>query len=77
MDENRRKFLKVALIGSGAILMEKILTPLFSGFLNNSSAKTGSLDKTGFKSFQIVEDKEKLSIRDSSGEEIFQIDNKV
>ncbi len=77
MDENRRKFLKIILIGSGAFLMEKVLTPLFSMFLNDSSAKTGSLNKTGFRDFKIVENKEKLSIYDSSGEEIFQIDNEA
>lgn len=66
MDENRRKFLKVMLIGSGAFLAEKIFGPLFSQF-----------NKTGFRNFQIVENKEKLSIYDSSGEEIFQIDDEV
>ncbi|MBI2634975.1 MAG: hypothetical protein HYW79_00270 [Parcubacteria group bacterium] len=76
MDENRRKFLKIILIGGGAILAEKVLTPLFS-FLNDSSAKTGLLNKTSFGNFKIVENKEKLSIRDSSGEEIFQIDDEA
>lgn len=78
MNENRRKFLKTIFIGGGVLLAEKVLTPLFSFFLNDSStndkAKTSSLNKTSFKNFQITENKENLSIYDSSGEEIFQID---
>jgi len=39
MDENRRKFLKIIFIGSGALLMEKVLGPLFSRFLDSSYFK--------------------------------------
>ena len=68
MNEGRRKFIKVIFIGSGALLAEKILSPLFSFF---------SEDKTDFKNFKIIEDKKNLSIYDSSGEEIFQIDKEA
>jgi len=77
MDENRRKFLKIIFIGSGALLMEKVLGPLFSRFLDSSSAKTGSSDKTSFRDFRVVENKIGLSVFDNSGKEIFQIDNEA
>lgn len=80
MNEGRRTFLKIIFIGSGALLAEKFLSPLFSFFSDDSSAKTktnSSLVKTGFKNFQIIEDKKNLSIYDSSGEEILQIDKGV
>ncbi len=77
MNENRRKFLKIILIGSGALLLEKVLGPLFSKFLNNSFTQPNSFTKTNFKDFKIVEDKKRLSVYDSSGEEIFQIDKEV
>jgi len=69
IDKNRRKFLTVMLIGSGAFLVEKILTPLFSRFLNDSSApttKTGLSSKASLGGFRIVENKE-----------IFQIDKEM
>ena len=77
VNENRRKFLKIIFIGSGALLMEKVLGPWFSRFLDSSSAKTGSSDKTSFRDFRIVENKKSLSFFDSSGKEIFQIDNEA
>lgn len=77
MNKNRRKFLKIIFIGSGALLMEKVLGPLFSTFLDDSSAKTDSLNKTSFKDFQVVENKKNLSVYDSSGEEVLQIDKGV
>ena len=79
IDKNRRKLLTVMLIGSGAFLVEKVLTPLFSRFLNDSSTltKTNLSNKTDFGGFQVTENKKGLSIFDSSGEEIFQIDKEV
>jgi len=56
---------------------EKVLGPLFSRFLSNSSVKTNLSNKTNFRNFRIVENKEGLSIYDSSGKEIFQIDKRV
>jgi len=76
-DKNRRKFITVMLIGGGAFLVEKVLNPLFSRFLNDSPAKTSLLNKTGFEGFQVVENKKCLSVYDSSGEEILQIDKEA
>ena len=79
MNEGRRKFLKVMLIGSGALLAEKILSPLFSFFSDDSSVKnkTDSSSKTGLKNFQVIDNKKFLSVYDNSGEEIFQIDKEA
>jgi hypothetical protein len=77
IDKNRRKFLTVMLIGSGAFLVEKILTPLFARFLNNPPAKTSLSPKTSFMGFQVAENKKSLSVYDSSGEEILQIDKEA
>ena len=74
IDKNRRKLLAVMLIGSGTFLVQKVLGPLFSGFLNDSSGKTILPNKTSFDSFQVVENKKTLSVYDNSGEEILQID---
>lgn len=71
MDIDRRNFLKIILIGSGALLVEKVLGPLFSEFSDNSSTKNNST------TFQVIEDKKSLSIYDSSGEEVLQIDKKT
>lgn len=76
IDENRRKFLAVILIGSGTFLVEKVFGPLFSKFLSNSSVQTGLPNKTDLGSFKVVEDQKILSIHDDSGEEVFQIDKK-
>ena len=56
--------------------MEKVLGPLFSWFSGDSFAKTDSFNKTGFGDFRVVENKKILSVYDSSGEEIFQIDKR-
>ena len=71
MNKERRKFLKIILIGSGTFIMGKIFSPLFLKFLNNSNSSA----KTNSSTFQIVENKKGLSIYDDYGEEIFQIDN--
>lgn len=79
MDTNRRKFLKIILIGSGTFLVGKVLGPMFLRFLDSPPAKTDSLPKTktSFENFQVVENEKKLSIFDNLGEEIFQIDREV
>lgn len=77
MNKNRRKFLKIIFIGSGALLMEKVLGPLFSRFVDDSSAKTDSFTKTNSGDFRIIENKKILSVYDSSGEEVLQIDKGV
>lgn len=68
MDKNRRKFLKVTLIGSGVFLANKVLGPLLARLLDDSVAKVDSA------AFKVRENKKILSVYDSSGEEIFQID---
>jgi len=79
MDENRRKFLTIMLIGSGAFLVDRIFNPLFSRFWSGSFTKTNPKinppDKKDLKMFHIVEKKNQLLIYDSSGEKIFQIDD--
>lgn len=77
MDKNRRQFLKIILIGSGVLLAEKIFDPLFSKFFGSSLAKNNSSGKNNFRDFRVVEDKKSLSVYDSSGEEILQIDKGV
>lgn len=81
MNENRRKFLKVMFVGGGAFLAGKVLGPLFSFFSEDQSNPNtkvkNNLKKTTLGNFLITEDKKKLSIRDSSGVEIFQIDNEA
>lgn len=74
MNQNRRKFLKIVFIGSGALLVEKILGPLFSKFLDKPPPSNNLVNRTAFGDFRVVENKKILSVHDSSGEEIFQID---
>ncbi|MCX6701993.1 MAG: hypothetical protein NTX96_02235 [Candidatus Zambryskibacteria bacterium] len=77
MNKDRRKFLKIILIGSGTLLIGRVLGPLFSKFLNDSFTKTNSFAKTNpivSTDFRIVENKNLLSVYNNSGEEIFQID---
>lgn len=73
MDKNRRKFLKVILIGSGTLIMGKILGPLFSRSLNSLD---NPLAKNDPKLFRVFENEEILSIYDDSGVEVFQIDKR-
>jgi len=73
IDKERRRFLTVMLIGSGAFLAEKVLGPLFS-FFSDPSARSSLSNKPGSRGFNIVENKNGLSVYDVSGEEILQID---
>lgn len=73
MDKDRRKFLKILLIGSGTLLVGKLFGPLFSRFFDGSFAKTNSL-KTSLATFRVDENKKKLSVYDDFGEEVLQID---
>lgn len=77
MDINRRKFLKMLVVGGGVVAAEKFFGPVFSWFSHGASAKTASSLETGFRDFRIVENKNGLSIRDDSGEEILQIDKEA
>lgn len=77
MNEDRRKFLKIVLIGSASLIVGKILGPLFSGSLNDPLAKKDPpkpVQKDSSSPFRVVEDGSSLSIYDNSGEEVFQID---
>jgi len=71
VDKNRRQFLKIILIGSGTLIAGKILGPLFS--------KSSSIlpSKSNSSAFKVLEDNQFLSIYDSSGEEVLQIDKSV
>ncbi|MGD0977362.1 MAG: hypothetical protein ABR875_03670 [Minisyncoccia bacterium] len=77
MDKNRRKFLKILLIGSGTFLVVRIFGPLFSKFLNTSLAKNEPLQHIGDNNstaFRVVNGQKSFSVYDESGEEILQID---
>lgn len=75
VDNNRRRFLKIILIGSGTLVVGKVLGPFLPRFFNVSSTEASSpLTKTDSSAFRVVENKKVLSIYDNSGEEIFQID---
>lgn len=71
VDNNRRKFLKLILIGGGTFIAGKVLGPLFSKLLEEQSTKNGST------AFQTIDDKTSFSVYDDSGEEILQIDKGV
>lgn len=73
MNEDRRKFLKIVLIGGTSFIVGKILGPLFSRFLGSLPAEANS-SKVHSTEFHVVENQKRLSIYDNSGEEIFQID---
>lgn len=79
MDTNRRKFLKIILVGSGTLAVGKVLSPALLKFFDGSSTKTDLLPKTktSFGEFQVVENEKILSVYDDSGEEIFQIDKRA
>lgn len=79
MNQDRRNFLKIILIGSGAFLVQGIVGPLYSRLFGDSSEKTDSSNEIGnsFENFRIVRNNDGLSIFDKAGQEIFQIDNKV
>ena len=63
------------LVGVGTFAAGKLLGPLFSKSLNNQhTSPSPSSDKKDHSDFKVVEDKKVLSVYDSSGEEVFQID---
>lgn len=74
---NRRRFLTAMLVGSGAFLAERVLSPLFSRFANDTSAKRDLPDKSDPVDFKVAQNKKGLSVYDGSGEEILQIDREV
>ncbi len=79
MDKDRRKFLKILLIGGGTLFLGKVLGPVSSKFLGDSLGKHAlppvkNQTSDPIKAFRVVENTKELSIFDHSGEEIFQID---
>jgi hypothetical protein len=70
VDQDRRNFLKLALIGSGALILGKILSPLL-GIFGDSDGK----NDIEHESFVIDRKKSGFLIKDHSGEEIFELDN--
>ena len=68
VNKDRRNFLKILLVGGGVLVAGKVLGPVLSRILNGPSVETQ------FESFRAVENKKTLTIYDSTGEEIFQID---
>ena len=78
MNIDRRKFLKIVLIGGASFIVGKVFGPLFSKFIDNFNSDTNSnLGKIDSSKFKIIENDRVMSILDNSGEEIFQIDNKA
>ena len=69
MDQNRRKFLKILLIGGGTLLVGKFLGPIILDFFSR-----GPKVEQDFGNFRVSEDKKELIISDQTGEEIFIID---
>jgi hypothetical protein len=68
VNNNRRKFLKIALIGSASFMAGKILGPALSKFLDGLSEKKDPI------AYKVAEDKKSLYVYDDSGEEVLQID---
>jgi len=78
VDKNRRKFLKIIFIGSGALIMEKILGPFFSTSFGQR-VEAPLVDKPKKRrqtAFNIVDNNEVFSVYDESGEQIFEIDKR-
>lgn len=73
MDTQRRKFLKTIVLVSGFFLVQKLVPPA----LLKVQALREPRRKTGRGIFKVIEGGEKVSVRDESGEEIFQIDNEA
>jgi len=74
VDTNRRQFLKIMLIGSGVLVIGKILGPLFSRSSDVILSENSAVPEEEPPAFKALEDKRFLSIYDSSGEEVLQID---
>ena len=73
MDTERRKFLKTIFAVGAFLVVRKIVPPLF---LKDPAPRPPRRTKAG-EAFKVVEGAEIVSVRDESGEEIFQIDNEA
>jgi len=69
LNKNRRNFLKIALLGGGAIVATRILGPKVLDFFY------GPAIVQDFKNFRVTETRTKFSISSKDGEEIFIMDN--
>ncbi len=74
MDRQRRTFLKTILAVGGFLMVQKIVP---SALLHASAHPPAPPTKARRGSFTVVEGGELVSVRDESGEEIFQIDNEA
>lgn len=75
MDTNRRKFLKIILIGGGTFVLGRLLDPFLSKLVEEGEKRVSiPSPKPTSSLFKIVEDEKFLSIYDDSGQEVFQID---
>jgi len=72
MKENRRKFLKYLLIGSGIFLLGKLLGTRLSS--SNKSSSEEDAKEYLFKNFRIKETDKELSFYESDGDEILIIE---
>ncbi|PIU75159.1 MAG: hypothetical protein COS76_02325 [Candidatus Portnoybacteria bacterium CG06_land_8_20_14_3_00_39_12] len=66
MNEERRKFLRILLIGMGAFLLWKILPREFSFFNSKKELSVG-------KKFRTIEEGEKLIFFNEKGEKLFTV----
>lgn len=80
MDKQRRKFLKTVLAVGAFFVVQKIVPPLF---LQESAParpvrppRRKKTNETG-DGITVIDGKKIVSVRDESGEEIFQIDNEA
>lgn len=75
MHIERRKFLRLLLLGGGAFLIG-LLGKFFSPVSNLFSGSKSRREKD-FKNFKVVEEKDKLIFIDKTGEEILILDRGV
>lgn len=78
INPQRRKLIKYTLIGSGIVIIGKILGPRLLEFFSDSNSLSKSLSKLeyDFGGFRVSDDKNELIISDKNGEDILIIDKK-
>jgi len=67
VDNNRRQFLKILLVGGSTLVVGKVLGPLFSGSVT-------VMPKKNLSPFHVSDTTGSFSVYDDTGEEILQID---
>lgn len=73
MNTNRRKFLKLLVLGGGFALISKIFGDDVVNFFDNR--KEDAVNAKNFDNFDIIENNNGLKIYSKNGEELFVIDN--